>query len=415
MEEVLFGFFKDKLDLIRNNGVSIENIKQLFYERQDSIPESPSLQSSAHGKIKLLLTTQGKAAKPDCNFLHQVTNIKFCEHKVLTITSKRCEENEKITWLRNSGQRNDLWIQDLILVMINKKLQNRILIEGLQSKNFGKTISNFTEVNELFQINKLPFDLPGGDILSGDKFIFIGKPTFERNCAIYRKNTILKEGILQFSNNLIGLQRDFCDAFLFLLNYILDDSKVLIVFEEPNLSGFKNTSFPFKIFEHLDIFLTLGGPISDNQYLLFLGKPILISEYPKEGINKPFLDIATVWWEKTKEWLETIQTGFGERRFKVVQIPLPCVLNNNEGKLKWHFYSYNNCLIEIFENEKNAAIPAYYHKDKDHPLFGIYEKEIFKTFKKCGFKNVNRIDGLRAAIESGKGSLRCITKDLIRI
>ena len=423
-------FFKDKMEEIKKDGFTKDNLRKLFYKNTNGYPESLSLISSVHGKLKaVLIAPKGEAARADCKLLVEYDNnsLKNMYWWAMVDMENACKGLNSIKWLnttKGEAPRIESFFQDMIVVIKDLKTQKLWLVDhchGNDSNTAEQIYSTYQNDLKDFGYASLPFFLPGGDILIGDHFIFIGFCTFQRNLDEFSKHEILKKAIEKYYKEVTGTcASHFRDAFLLVLNHVLDTSRKIIIFpnEECVVEKEKEraASFdPVKFREHLDWFLTLGGEDEDGNYLIFLGKPKNISI--NDNSRDTFFATIDSWWEDTRSWLISQNSGTDNRKFKIIELPIPCISynsSNSRSKKIWTAYSYNNCLVEDYKGQKSILVPKYADSRKNGAELCAYDNRVVKIFDCAGFKEIKKIGKLSAYLENGKGSLHCLTKDLIR-
>lgn len=434
-DQFLKNYFKNRIQEIIQDGFTKENCKRLFYANQnnDNIPSKPSLVSSAHGKLKKILTHQGGAGAPMYSLLDEMNRNCFNGCKILAVIDKNLRPSNNlnnVTFIDDKPQANRVnpWIQDLTITSCDTKTKKNYLIDIVRFENkkydfndFSKNLINdYPYFQKNYYTNGLPFKLTGGNILIGDHFFMISRSDFNFNCRAYQRHNDLQAAILKFGNNNLG----FDDCFLNLMQSLLDANRKMIVVEELGLKvkdqklrfSFIQPEFdPEDFQEHLDIFITLGGKYRKNSYLIFLAKPTKIGR--GSNLMDDFFSDATVWWGYFKKYLESLDTGKRNRKFKVVQIELPCISKKTRVREEpmWVAYTYNNCIIEKAGGRKKAVmLPAYYEPNNENRILDKSDKKARRVFKKNGFKTANQINGLTDVLDDKLASLHCLTKDLIR-
>ena len=79
------------------------------------------------------------------------------------------------------------------------------------------------------------------------------------------------------------------------------------------------------------------------------------------------------------------------------------------------FLTYNNCLIEVFDTNKNVYLPAYSSVSTSSVNRRKLDKEVERIFKEEGVGfGVTMMEGSYHELCKSGGSLHCITKTLRR-
>lgn len=411
-------FFKDSIEEIKWEGFTKNNLKKFFYKPKpdEAIPERPALISSAHGKLTHLLVAQLNASTPDCKLLEELSKQKPSGLEILTLVPKEanCTKATNIRLLNKFYKRSvDVWIQDMLAIAkeTTKKVKTKrvFLFEWPDTKGIGEMLKQY-EVSNNFELSlvKIPFRLAGGNILIGDRFLFINKTEVRHNSTEFGKNNILFEAVKNYDQI-----DDFDVAFRKIMREVVDPTRKWIEIEKIDISTrlrpeLQEALEPKQFQEHLDFFLTLGGAYKRNKYLVFLAKPIKVS-LGKSNLDDFFAAIPK-WWKDTKMKIESLKTGKKGRRFKVVELPMPCFYKENA----WFAYSYNNCVVQSTKKEKSVLLPVYFQDIQHQKKLKKQDKLAIRRFKQYGFKHVIPIRGLGSFLDNNKGALHCLTKDLYR-
>ncbi|MFN3195268.1 MAG: hypothetical protein ACE364_04895 [Chlorobiota bacterium] len=428
-------------------------------------PTSPSLISSAHGKIKKLLLTIPDYVTEEKDVTTQATGLKsliaslpnYIELIILTHDHKPTIDKIK-KWLNDSGHRGNfkivlaeydlnflVWAEDAYATIKSEDSGDIYLMEPFEFKRSGDAliadyISHATDIKS----SQAPVYFQGGNILIGDDFYFIGKD--------YPLKT-LKLG----SVNLTSEERKNIKNARKLYNTYLDNKRRLVFpgTAKANhdtglqLSKINNEYFlevhgrgvgKFQPIFHIDMFISLLGRDEENKYTVLVGDPKLASDIINENSEIEYLLSSNALVLKFKEVAEQLEN----EGFKVVRNPLPYIYmdsveddkwgyerlyyefgekTTNEiykwmqeqgmdtiNVREWYFATSNNVLTEITETSKTVWIPTYgygdwqvlKHTDK-------LNKEIWENY---GF-NVVQLDDFNP-FSYRLGAAHCISKYIDR-
>jgi len=168
---------------------------------------------------------------------------------------------------------------------------------------------------------------------------------------------------------------------------------------------------------HIDYYLTPGGKNERGDELLFVGRvgkeSLLMAEDEALRLR------ARTAMRQYNEYLDGVAGRMQELsddprsgvRFEVVRLPL--ILDYfRRGEVVVR--PYNNCLVEVYNTEKNAYLPCYMDDDGTGAnVFGGAEREARRVFEEHGFTVTMVRDNFCNLTRSG-GSLRCMVKELKR-
>src|SRR5690606_23454792 len=190
-EKLLSEFFKDKIDEIRKDGFTKENLKRIFYANPCMIPEKPSLVSSAHRKLKTNLSNQGKETNFCKDFLQNISTELFEGATLFTVVKNefKCEEyeNVKLIRLKKDYDLNN-WVQDQFIVLSSSNsiyMIEPLLLSNRKNNDYLEELNNVKFNGFSLKKNQVPFIFDGGNILIGDNFFFIGSDDFYKSQALF--------------------------------------------------------------------------------------------------------------------------------------------------------------------------------------------------------------------------------------
>jgi len=359
--------------------------------------------SSAHGKIKTLLFVlpnngQGPARYDIYKvFRELVSHMKTIKTFIVLHHGNEFKEEwglkllndypNKIHPLKiNPGDKLDIWIQDHFYPInyINNNEQHTYLVAGKKiSSHYKKIIYNLLinpnginttrPTNNQLKFIDSPLPFEGGNILTGDDFVFVGEDS-------------------RYNNDTLHSTSDYKEWFGHSPIFIKGEIPVMNSF--PSSDGFVNLFPKTQKYKqpllHIDMFISLAGYNKEKEYIIVVGEPMLDPEFPSNVPNDLF-DCVHNWLSEIKTAIESIIIMLKEqtsKKFKIVRTPLVLtykddVIEKNEIKKvrHWFWATYNNCLVEIInakngqQGSKKVWLPSYggatadysnrYMKDKD--------------------------------------------------
>lgn len=311
---------------------------------------------------------------------------------------------------------------------INTILEKKLL----RNKKYAFPFSNVVECKD----SNLPFQ--GGNVLVGDKFILIGK---NHEIITNPKNTYEKwfgkdKKIIFISTPQLPKKNNFLTSDGFNNNLPCNST-----WKQPLI--------------HIDLYITLAGYNKKGDYTLVIGKPTLAGHFPS-SMNIQNKELLNHWLEQMTLAINTSIKQLKEDSpvpLKIVRTPLVLTyidyVGNNSLKRKWFWTSYNNCLVEVYEDEKNnqlskkvwlpsyggskanytnyvmpydsrqlkaelAQVPIQNVKHGNWEDLSRFDKQAKETWKKLGFK-VCLLKNNYLPLMADRGSLNCITNCIERL
>ncbi len=304
-----------------------------------------------------------------------------------------------------------IWVQDFFCVLHNQTDGATALLESIDI-NPGMSNILDTHVADVvaaecgYMIKPVRERIVGGDILIGNDFALVGNSIFRGSFG---------------GHNRYGIDR-WEEAEDFLRRSLGVSQIVWTQFDTPDRtrngagngrSGYLNTA-PFAAGApcHVDRIITPGGPAlnDDDSYTLFVAEITdefcLGTSLRDNGRVRAFAQIL----DRTAERLGNYnRIGL---HFDVVRLPM---LVEKPTLLSPYFYSFNNCLVEIYGQRRHAYVPQYrLTTDTESSRTG---ERVFaaveSAFASRGF-DVAFIDGDFPGGLAKSGSLHCATKVLER-
>ena len=152
------------------------------------------------------------------------------------------------------------------------------------------------------------------------------------------------------------------------------------------------------------MYITLGGKTSEGKELVFVGDPALAKKIL--GQPAPPAEIIQAF-NNTAKFFESYS---GSAKFEVVRLPLDLWdITPTSGT----FLTYNNCLIESFDNVRNAYLPAYASVAPGSLNRRRLDERAAQVFEDAGF-STRLLAGAYEELCKRGGSIHCITKSLDR-
>ncbi|PLC16918.1 hypothetical protein BV582_05025 [Bacillus paralicheniformis] len=281
---------------------------------------------------------------------------------------------------------HSIWAQDGYCC-IKKEDGTTIMLEPLNFTRYGDNfVADQIAAETDIELEVTKYHIEGGNILAGDNYIIIGKDYLHLNEKVTGEN---KEKITTELKKIFGVEQI-----------------IWLGLEKP-------IDFPIDVYQglyqplfHIDMYITLGGKSENGKELIFvadakIAKEILGEEMPPTKISDAF--------DQTAKWLNEYSKDGLE--FEVKRIPIDLWnVSENQGT----FLTYNNCLVETFEETKNVYVPSYSSVAPGSINRRKLDEEVAKIFSSNGF-NVTLLEGAYEELCKRGGSLHCITKDLDRI
>lgn len=308
---------------------------------------------------------------------------------------------------------NTEWAQDPFSVLESKS-GSTILLQPLFSNRYmDKFISLSLVANHELGLDALikPTDLliEGGNVLAGKNFILAGKDLLAQN--ILRQ---LKKERGAKANPMIveEMENRFHAAYGC-------DHVIWVGFDRAVQNWKQKKELTYQPAFHIDLFITFGGIDESGKHLLFQGDPTLSLELLRDKVSSDLLISPPSALEQFGEMKQFWDSYHATRKPEMPSfniIPLPLFIYGET------IYSYNNCLVEAFDDQKIAYLPNYLVTPEEdqhaqlNPVFEILQKNVADTLYNHGFTKVVWIGPGKffRTLCLMRGSLHCITKVLKR-
>ncbi len=286
------------------------------------------------------------------------------------------------------------WTQDPFVVL-KRSPDSYALLEPLQFTNTNiyklgdQLIADYVAAQLDFLVKPFALQLEGGNVLIGDRFAMIGSEILYKNWLYFRESLDFAQITQYFQWNL-GLET---------IIWIGADAKNHVKYD-----GMENSVKLLQKLRHIDMFITLGGKTRDNVNLVFVAQLtpescIAVDDKTRDNFNRYFDRIA--------EFLNAYDDN--HVRFQVERLPL---LFYNVGDRI--LMSFNNCLVEEYEEGKFAYIPQYKARSEHlSDTFEHVENLAIEQFEKFDFR-VQSIPGDFSVRAGFNASVHCMAKVLKR-
>ncbi|MCX5702574.1 MAG: archaemetzincin family Zn-dependent metalloprotease, partial [Candidatus Omnitrophica bacterium] len=360
-----------------NNILLFCETTDLEYFEENALPRIRSLLSNLDSDVTL---TIGFAYSTD----NSIKNYLFCLKEEF---KGRIELVESVAFpFALTPWANDSFyvLEDKIFTRPSQEVvEKKIVVRPLLEEPFGKFLrdrpmldSPYWKENG-FRVSELSKIIPvsPADLIIGDKYVFVGPKTI-RFCSIALFPD--KEASVVYGDTQRIIAESLKKAF---------GDRVII---------FMDTS---AVYIDLDLWFTYLG---ENKILLADIKAIEEFEDIKELLKEGF-QFHLKRYDYLKERLDSIEESLTSRGFTVKRIPLLPTLYKDGKRIPMQ--TYNNVLLETFDNKKRVYLPVY-------KRFAGLNSEAIRIFREEGYE-VREIEGLDYLSLEG-GSLRCSTKVLER-
>ncbi|MED0866381.1 agmatine deiminase family protein [Bacillus safensis] len=362
------------------NDIVLQRYKGIFESLDKNVQYIILAHKDVHNSIRQTVINSGLNPEKNLKLINAAPLYPYNVKRVLKHIKNNIFECE----LESAWQ--SIWAQDGYCCL-KKEDGTTIMLEPLDFTRYGDNfVADQIAAETDIELEVTKYHIEGGNILAGDNYIIIGKDYLHLNEKITGEN---KENITTELKKIFGVEQI-----------------IWLGLEKP-------IDFPINVYQglyqplfHIDMYITLGGKLENGKELVFvadakIAKEILEEEMPPTKISDAFDQTANWLNEYSKDGLE----------FEVIRIPIDLWnVSENQGT----FLTYNNCLVEAFEETKNVYLPSYSSVAPGSINRRKLDKEVAKIFSNNGF-NVTLLEGAYEELCKGGGSLHCITKDLDRI
>lgn len=327
-------------------------------------------------------------------------------HKVLLVDALQYKSN---------AQDNTRWIEDPFIVL--GMSGNRIaLLEPFDSRQM-QMAGQLSNAYGAF-IKSTDLKLEGGNMLVGDDYVLIGKDQLLANLELIGVESgetfySLKENLEERLRELLGMER---------IIWVGNSSCLR------NTLEFPGPEFSWQPLFHLDMFLTLGGRSSAQDYqgdeMIFVAElkldPDELCNYVQGDLGDEEEDRRWVSLRLFRDRLNEVASFFEDHhdqypgpRFHVERFPIQIELKRNHPTV---IYSFNNCLVEWYDGFRRIYLPQYdigedCEKIKDKaPSLQCWTQQLLSDL---GYR-VTWVDGSFRSYAKDNGALNCMAKVLKR-
>ncbi len=487
-EEVKEVFRSEKYNLGVGDYCELPPPNGLYY-KDGTIPALPEILSDVHGRLEKIFMTYPYDGKdffkyqkffksfikslPKYTEVYLLGNINEVKESIQTngdlnnrlirIWGKMQDELEK--FISNLKRKSDrfiavepqelhgysIWAQDPFIAVWDRGQEEEtihfvepIRFKESKSKNGENRINADSKIADHIAISgcfdglctshsRVCLFFHGGNILSGDDFILVGKDDIIKTKEFFK--TCLQEQGLRpeihapiFEAKKHGVHKAFQKAFGL-------EKEVISIGKKYKLKGKTPKAFRDKLyghgdyqpFYHIDLFVTPAGYLFHEElYTIILAEPFNASSYLTPEADEYLIQPLQECMDEIKIDLEKLKVN-GKRKFVVRRMPMPLIPVTTRNSTKWLPISYNNCLLEVLNNgSKKVWVPQYGDQleeireddlKDDIKLKQIKQLKAYDTLALNQWKSyeytAHPIGGCFPFIQQG-GSLRCITKCLHR-
>lgn len=295
------------------------------------------------------------------------------------------KEDEIITFRR--------WAQDPFLVL--KAADWTILLDSLHNRrlcDFFLPLEVAQQAGPDFLVRPTRLYLEGGNVLRGNRCVFIGQDLIQENEK--RLGYTASEVLAEF-RRVLGIDE--------IMQVGLGRAVTRL-----NVDGGEGAETWQPLF-HIDMFMSLGGmDAQGEQEIIFLGSPGLAVELLKAAGNPKVL--ASEVEARADGLFQEVGLQLQDAGFRVIAMPIFFYDNAT--------FSWNNCLVEVYEDRKRVYLPSYqcaHDPEKLNPSFECLELEVGRIYASQGFEVIWFRNGrfFRTLARHG-GSLHCAVKVMAR-
>ncbi len=377
--------------------------------------------------------SQGKVTRREINFADPIVANMLAKGRSVVIEAKFdldrwCEEFFNIRALEIPLAHSE-WAQDGFCVQVYDDRYN-ILLQPLHSNRFLDQFISFNLALEKglgLLVSPTTLELEGGNILVGDRFALVGKNTLGTNW-ISRLNGLPDTA----QNDMEALEQEFQALSKDIETELGVDSVIWVGYSAVRRDLFSENQLTYQSDFHIDLYLTLGGKTNEGEDLLFIGDPRLGNQLIEKQLgiavahdltwdHEPIPDelVFDAFWDELNSQFVNYNETQSDRKFRIVQLPMLI----DRGIV----YSYNNCIVEQFGDQRRAFLPNYIDDEEDsgqlshsergmNAKFEVLKDEVEQILRANGFTDVIWVGGGRQLkhFARSRGSLHCLTKVIRR-
>jgi len=323
-------------------------------------------------------------------------------HNVLMVDALQYKVNAQV---------NTRWIEDPFIVL--EMLDDRVaLLEPFDSRQM-QVAGQLSNAYGAF-IKSTDLKLEGGNMLVGDDYVLIGKDQLVANLELVgvdsaHSYSVLKQNLEDRLRDLLGIKR-----IIWVGNYTC----------LRNMLALPGPNFSWQPLFHLDMFLTLGGRSSAQDYqgdeMIFVAElklePKDLESYVQGDLGEEGEDGRWKPLRLFKDRLDEVARFFEDHhhhdpgpRFHVERFPIRVKLCQNRPTV---IHSFNNCLVEWYDGFRRIYLPQY---DVVGNCEGKSSLQCWteSLLSDLGYR-VTWVDGSFSAYAKDNGALNCMAKVLKR-
>lgn len=255
--------------------------------------------------------------------------------------------------------------------------------------------------------DKFPFNLEGGNMLTGDNLVIVGKNSSIDEPSL-RTEFAVKEALL------LGTREPM-------------ETDTLAAFDYPIPYSLLTPQNRYQPFVHIDLFATYIRKDA-GKHLILIGEARWLKGAPSnDRIAKAYAKISQA--------LDEIANSFDAEKYQIVRIPLPLVTIQIAGHtIHSYWLSYNNVVMvnhvplkgDSSDSAEDAGLEAnrvwlpYFFRKSLPERFGSYlkqldaiDQECYQVYQGLGFSTIHQVPVLLSTARERAG-LRCLTSILSR-
>lgn len=328
-----------------------------------------------------------------------------------------------------------LWAQDAFLVAQTHEISTTGIIispsEYLREdkRNDGSIAREVADRHPAgYASRTFPAPIEAGNILIADDFVLVGKDEILRSEYSEAQFT-------QYFSRCFGTKKKLivvhCNPKDF--EPIYEDNREKVKTRSLTKSDVvidKQTGYQHSIYKwrgkaqpifHIDLFITLLGRNSADEQIILIGEPTKgldthnFNDKEQEIIDEQIKDAS----DRINECIKNLKQDLSKYNipYKILRNPLPLTYYTYAPQTVWYWASYNNCLVEISNNEKNVWLPRYHNNEdienQQWQQLLKYDEKNEEVFQQNGF-NTYLFNHDFHALATNNGALHCMTKCLKR-
>ncbi len=290
------------------------------------------------------------------------------------------------------------WAQDHLAVLQEEGAPT--LLSALNTKprrgDGNAWITDMLAAELNLRSTKTKYMFEGGDLLAGDAYVLAGRTLLDRNLVRGDDRELVRSRLTEDFQRRLGVRE------VIWIDQTPDGGQ-----QWRNPSALRSLD---GLLHHIDLYLTLGGKDPSGRELIFVGE---VRERYCVNIGTQQQQVALLR-DGLDELALRLEEGIAQStKFRVVRLPL--IVDYDEGGTTGFIARpYNNCLIEVYDDQRNVYLPRYERSANGRKnVFAQAEEDARRVFRAEGF-SVRMVDESFVHRSANKGSFHCITKVLRR-